>query len=189
MFPGIANVRIAYYKRYRMEIALADAPPVPQLPPGFTWLPWEESLRESHAEVTFRSFQNEIDAYVFPSLGNPVGCSQLMREIRTKSGFLAEATWLLSAPDGPCGAIQGRRDRSGLGAIQNVGVVAAYRGLGLGTALVLKALEGFFRAGLGRAFLEVTARNDRAVQLYHRLGMRRRKTVYKAVDTLAESYT
>ena len=37
-------------------------------------------------------------------------------------------------------------------------------------------------ARLGRAILEVTAQNDAAVRLYHRLGFRRRKTVYKTVD-------
>ena len=36
---------------------------------------------------------------------------------------------------------------------------------------------------LGRAFLEVTAQNDGAVRLYRRLGFRRRKTLYKAVET------
>ena len=53
---------------------------------------------------------------------------------------------------------------------------------GLGAALLLKALHGFRNAGLGRAFLEVTAQNDGAVRLYHRLGFRRRKTVYKTVE-------
>jgi ribosomal protein S18 acetylase RimI-like enzyme len=62
-------------------------------------------------------------------------------------------------------------------------VLPAHRGRGLGTALLLKALEGFRRRGLGRAFLEVTAQNVAAVQLYRRLGFRCRKTLYKAVDT------
>ena len=47
------------------------------------------------------------------------------------------------------------------------------------------ALHGFRRAGVGRVFLEVTAQNDAAIRLYHGLGFRRRKTVYKAVDTAA----
>ena len=53
----------------------------------------------------------------------------------------------------------------------------------LGAALLQQALHGFRRAGLGGAFLEVTAQNDGAIRLYRRLGFRCRKTIYKAVDT------
>jgi hypothetical protein len=50
---------------------------------------------------------------------------------------------------------------------------------------LFQALHGFRRVGLARAFLEVTARNDGAVRLYHRLGFRRRKTLYKAVEAVS----
>jgi len=72
---------------------------------------------------------------------------------------------------------------TGMGGIQNLGVAPLYRGRGLGSALLLQALQGFRRAGLGRAFLEVTAQNEGAVRLYRRMGFRCRKTVYKAVET------
>ena len=99
--------------------------------------------------------------------------------------FTAAATWLIAWEGGYCGTVQGVRERNGMGAIQNLGVVAAHRGRGLGSALLLQALHGFRRAGLGRGFLEVTAQNDAAVRLYRRLGFRCRKTVYKAVDGAA----
>src|SRR5262249_46233079 len=128
------------------------------------------------------SFHDEIDAVVFPSLSTRHGCYYLMREIRRKAGFRPEATWLVACAGGYCGTVQGVRERSGLGAIQNLGVTPAHRGRGLGTAFLLQPLGGFRRAGLGRAFLEVTAQNDGAVRLYRRLGFRCRKTIYKAVD-------
>ncbi len=105
-----------------------------------------------------------------------------MREIRRKPGFLAVSTWLIAGPGGYCGTVQGVMDRGPIGAIQNLGVVPAFRGLGLGRALVRQALEGFYQAGLRRAYLEVTAENDGAVQLYRGVGFRRSKTLYKAVD-------
>ncbi len=176
---------VTYFKRFKMEIDLYDAQPVPALPPGYYWLPWDDSLVELHAEVKYRSFHDEIDATVFPSLSDRHGCHCLMSEIRRRPGFVAQATWLVGAPGGYCGTVQGVRERCGLGAIQNLGVTPLHRGLGLGTALLLKALEGFRHAGMGRAFLEVTARNEGAVRLYRRLGFRCRKTVYKAVDVLA----
>ena len=81
-----------------------------------------------------------------------------------------------------CGTIQGIADDRLCGSIQNLGVAPEHRGLGLGKLLLLKALEGFWRAGLGRASLEVTAQNALAVTLYQKLGFRRVKTVYKAVE-------
>jgi ribosomal protein S18 acetylase RimI-like enzyme len=73
-------------------------------------------------------------------------------------------------------------DSGPIGAIQNVGVIASYRGMGLGEALVRRALAGFIQAGLRRAYLEVTAENSAAVRLYRNVGFRRCKTLYKAVD-------
>jgi hypothetical protein len=45
-----------------------------------------------------------------------------------------------------------------------------------------KALGGFQRAGLQRAFLEVTAQNHGAIRLYQRIGFSKARTVYKAVE-------
>jgi ribosomal protein S18 acetylase RimI-like enzyme len=177
----VAVASISYVKRYKMEVGLEPLPAA-VLPPGFAAVPWNDGLVECHAEVLFGSFQGEIDAHVFPSLGDRAGCSCLMLEIRRRWGFVAGATWLLAGPGGaPCGTVQGVREHSGLGAIQNLGILPAWRGRGLGEALLLYALHGFRAAGLGRATLEVTAQNDAAVRLYRRLGFHRRKILYKAV--------
>jgi ribosomal protein S18 acetylase RimI-like enzyme len=173
---------ITYYKRFRMEIDLDGSSSPTQLPQPFWWVAWDESLVELHAEVKYLCFRDEIDSHVFPCLGERHGCQRLMREIRRKPGFLAVSTWLIASPEGYCGTVQGVMDRGPIGAIQNLGVVPRYRGLGLGKALVRQALEGFYQAGLRRAYLEVTAENTSAVQLYRAVGFRRSKTLYKAVD-------
>jgi GNAT superfamily N-acetyltransferase len=183
MIDTAGVTRVAYFKRYKMEVGLAGLPP-PEVPPGFTWVAWHPSLLEAHADVLYESFHLEIDAAVFPSLGDRAGCACLMTEVVRKGGFCPEATWLLWGPSGPCATVQGLRERTGVGAIQNIGVVPALRGRGLGQAVVLQALHGFRRAGLGRAQLEVTAQNDVALRLYRRLGFRRAKTLYKAVQDL-----
>ncbi len=173
---------MTYYKRFRMEIDLNGAITGAALPGSFVWVPWEESLVEKHAEVKFLSFLGEVDAYVFPCLGDRAGCRRLMGEIRRKPGFLPGATWLVACTDGYVGAVQGVMDQGPIGAIQNVGVLPDFRGRGLGRALVRRALAGFAQAGLQRAYLEVTAQNDGAVQLYREVGFRRAKTLYKAVS-------
>jgi len=177
-------MNLTYFKRFRMELDLYDAPEVPVLPAGYYWVQWDESLIELHAEVKFASFQDEIDAAVFPSLGDRHGCAYLMTEISRRPGFLPEATWLIGQAHGYCGTVQGLRERTGVGAIQNLGVVPGHRGRGLGRALLLQALHGFRRAGLGKAILEVTAQNEAAVRLYRRVGFRCRKTVYRAVEAV-----
>jgi GNAT superfamily N-acetyltransferase len=177
---------LTYFKRYRMEIDLRELAE-PTLARDYRFVPWDPSLLALHADTKFRSFRNEIDANVFPCLGDAEGCIRLMREIVRKEGFLAGATWLIvhDQPLGPakaCGTVQGICDRSRLGAIQNLGVVPEYRDHGIGSALLLKALQGFRHAGLERAFLEVTAQNEGAIRLYRRLGFRKARTVFKAVD-------
>lgn len=172
---------VSYFKRFKMELELWDAPPAPPLPEGYAFIPWHDGLLSDHAETLFASFAETIDAVVFPSLGDRSGCYFLMTEISRKSGFLPGATWLLAGPSGHCGTVQGVRDAGGVGAIQNLGIVPGCRNRGLGSVLLAQALEGFRRAGLKRALLEVTAQNEGAIRLYRRLGFRRRKTVYKAV--------
>lgn len=178
---------LTYFKRYRMEIDLRRADSLPALAPGYRLIAWSPQHERTHAEVMFESFQQELDANIFPCLATPGGCRKLMRDLHRKAGFLPEATWLVEyvgvrhKPE-LCGTIQGMRATPRYGGIQNVGVTALHRGRGLGSALVMAALLGFRQMGLKRAYLEVTAQNDLAVKLYERLGFRRAKTVYKAVE-------
>jgi GNAT superfamily N-acetyltransferase len=183
-FSDVAAARISYFKRFKMEADLDPLPPL-ALPEGYTWVAWSPDLIETHAQVLCQSFHEEIDGVVFPSLGCLEGCRYLMREISHKLGFEPLATWLVQGPDGPVGSIQGIRERTGMGAVQNLGVVPAHRGKGLGSMLLFKAMYGFRASGLGRVVLEVTAQNDAAVRLYRRLGFRRRKTIYKPVHTVS----
>lgn len=180
--PGIPN-QVRYFKRYRMEMdLLAPFPAVPALPADYAWLPWDDALLEAHAEVKYQCFCHEVDGVIFPNLSNRFGCLRLMREIRQRVGFLPQSTWLLACGACHVGTIQGISDRTGSGGIQNLGVIPANRGKGLGLALLLKALHGFRQAGLCKATLEATAQNETAVHMYRRLGFRFRKTIYKMVE-------
>ena len=180
---------VTYFKRYRMELDLVDLEwPAPLPPPGYRYLPWESSLLAAHAEAKYRSFRDEIDANVFPCFTELAGCQRLMREIVRKEGFLPQATWLAvyegrrGRSHQVCGTVQGIRDRRGMGSLQNLGITPAHRNRQVGTGLLLKALEGFVRVGLRRVHLEVTAENEGAVRLYHRIGFRTVKTVFKAAE-------
>lgn len=182
---------VTYFKRYRMEIdlhrPLFEPPPLPE---GYYLHAWHERLIHAHAEVNFHSFREEIDAHVFPCFGEKEGCQRLMSDIAKRDGFLESATWLLEYRMIPnrrgdyVGTIQGVRDAYGTGAVQNIGIIPEHRGRSLGSYLVRLALDGFKQEGLRRASLEVTAQNTGAMRLYHRLGFRKTKTVYKAAEVV-----
>lgn len=183
---------LSYVERFRMELNLAEiALPEAELPAGYRWVPWVDALIDRHAAVKFASFRSELDARVFPCLGEPHGCRQLMSQIVQQKTFLPATTWLVTRQTVnsknkeqcfDCATIQGLRKNWELGAIQNVGVIPTNRGLGLGRALVLKSLHGFRKAGLQRVMLEVTAENSAAVTLYSSLGFRILKTVCNVLD-------
>lgn len=182
-------MRLDYVRRYRMEFDFALARlPRPLLPADYAWVPWQGQLVERHAAVKFASFHSEIDAQVFPSLGTAGSCRRLMREISEHESFLPAATWMicyrgdgLLACPADCATIQGLKKPHAVGSIQNVGVTPEHRGLGLGRALVLQSLHGFRRACMQRVFLEVTADNEPAVELYRSVGFRLCRTMYQEV--------
>lgn len=176
------------FKRFRMQIELTDTHcPAAVLSESFEWIPWCPNLVETHAEVKYQSFRNELDSQVFPCLGSLKGCLQLMKEISSKSTFTPEATWLVAQRNSSgnlyyCGTIQGLMTEPGLGTIQNLGVVPSFRGQGLGRALLCKALQGFDRCGAKKASLEVTSDNITAIGLYQSVGFHKTQTVYKVSE-------
>jgi ribosomal protein S18 acetylase RimI-like enzyme len=199
---------VTYFKRYRMEIDLSalrdgrscgsdwereeifspQAVLAKPLPDNYFFVGWDPVLLDAHIDAKYRSFCFEIDAHVFPCLADREGCRRLMWEITHRDGFLPEATWLIAyrrigrREAEYCGTVQGIRDKHGLGSVQNLGVTRDHRGRGLGTHLLAAALSGFVRHRLPRASLEVTAQNEGALRLYQRLGFRKTRTVYKAVE-------
>jgi ribosomal protein S18 acetylase RimI-like enzyme len=178
-----------YFKRLRMEINLRRAKLAePVLPEGYEWRSWHPVLTEAHARAKWASFQGAVDTQLFPCLASLPGCRRLVRDISLRRGFVPLSTWLIVLPANefrgitPCATIQGVHQGWWTGAIQNVGVVPEHRGVGLGTALVLQCLHGFRRYGLKRVFLEVTAENKGAVELYARVGFHHARTSYRSVD-------
>jgi GNAT superfamily N-acetyltransferase len=174
------------YKRLRMEVDLRRVEVIsPVLPDGYRWVPWRSILCERHAQVKWRSFREDLDGQVFPCLSQIQGCRKLITDIQSQSSFSLNATWMVAFQPEPawpaddCGTIQGISRHGTTGAIQNVGIVPEHRGLGLGRAIVQKALEGFWHDGLNIASLEVTADNQVAVELYHSLGFRVTRVLYR----------
>ena len=195
---------LVYFRRYRMRCDLTTSLRVAKpLPPGLCWRSFDQTTVADHAAVKYESFVGGLDSYVFACLSRREGCLRLMREIASRKGFVADATWLIEEATGPdesakdidapspghvvgVGTIQGleMQDDAGRrwGSIQNVGVVPSHRGRGLGAALLQRSAEGFRAAGLDQMRLEVTTDNVEAVALYRRLGFVVDQVVYKAAE-------
>jgi ribosomal protein S18 acetylase RimI-like enzyme len=176
---------VAYFKRHRMMIDLTQADlSFTSAQNEIHYLPWSDKLLGHHALAKWESFRNEIDANVFPCLGDRDGCRQLMRDLTQRSNFVPETTWLAlsinqGVPDLPAGTIQGLRLDNAEGAIQNIGVVPGFRGRGVGRSLLLLALQGFRYIGCKYVNLEVTIHNLGAIRLYESVGFQYKETVFK----------
>jgi ribosomal protein S18 acetylase RimI-like enzyme len=186
----VLNLR--YHKRFQMDLDLRRwRRQAVGLSTEYRLRAWSPGLIYEHALAKYLSFRDELDAVVFPCLGEMESCLRLMREIRDRDGFVPEATWLAEyIGAGPnrvesCGTIQAIRINRARANIQNIGVTPHHRGRGIGAALIVAALAGLQQVGVTRVALEVTADNDSAVRLYRRLGFRSVKTVYKAIEEVA----
>lgn len=147
----------------------------PQLPTGFWFVEWSDSLVKPHADVLHRSFRYDSDGAVFTTFRQYNHCQRLIEMLAESSHFLPAATLLIAYgnPDDIfeyVANIQGLKLADDVGAIQNVAVLPEYRRRGIGQAIVLGALQGFLRAGVKRVTLEATSDNLPAVNLYHRIG-------------------
>ena len=178
-----------FVRRVRMEAPTAGVPDAP-VPEEYRLAPWRPELLDGHADAKRDAFAGEPDALLFPALATARGCRALMADIARQPLFVPEATWLAvrrSDPFGPpaagdaVGTVQGIGGTRGVGAVQNVGVVPECRGLGLGRALLARALLGFAGRGYRRVYLEVTADNVAALAVYRSLGFRPVRTLYKPV--------
>lgn len=192
LIPQHAQVK---YRSFRNEIDSQVFPCLGELPgcqrlmediaakPGFvpraTWLAVCDSY---HTPATFRYTRDA--RYVDSVPSNNAHPNNAHLEVFSERVLVSRGS---SSSDSVttveyCGTIQGIGDDQSCGCIQNLGVIPGHRGAGLGRSLLLKALEGFWQAGYPLASLEVTAQNVLALDLYRKLGFRRVKTVYKAVE-------
>jgi ribosomal protein S18 acetylase RimI-like enzyme len=180
---------LTYFQRYKMRIELDQLSKFDlSLPAKISMVPYSDELVRAHARVKHESFQQELDAIVFPCLGLADGCLKLMNDIRRRSNFVPEATFLATLKmhnhetATPVGTIQGMRLNNYEGSIQNIGVIPEARGKGIGRLLIHYALQGFYSVGCRYVDLEVTTHNTGAVRLYKSIGFQIAQTVFKASE-------
>jgi mycothiol synthase len=140
--------------RRDLQIALPDAP----LPPGVTLAEWAPELAGQFFQAYQAAFRERPG---FPGWS----AEQWIEWATGDEGFHPEMSLLARAGDQPIGFIV--CDDAW---IVQVGTHPAWRGRGLGAALVAEALRRFAAAGAAHVTLDVNANNPGAARVYARLG-------------------
>jgi mycothiol synthase len=156
----------------QMSRSLAEPIPVPELPPGCLLRPLNGTT--------------EVPAYVALHR-EAFGTTNLTIERRLawmrEANYVPELDLLAAAPDGPpaafcvCFIDQEANRQAGRteGEIGTIGVRPAFRGQGLGRAMLLAGLQGLRAHGLDTAVLGTSTTNTSALRLYEVAGFRTMK--------------
>ena len=156
---GYKDVR----RHYAMTIDLADEPPEPALPEEFSI----ETFRNGDAQA-WHAAMNEIFQAEWGFELEPFD------EWWGRHAGDDHSLWFLIWRDGEiAGLAHGQAERRGGGLVEWLGVKAAWRGRGLGRALLLHIFHELRSRGAARAGLGVDSQNPTgATRLYESVGMR-----------------
>jgi mycothiol synthase len=172
---GGALLTQAGYRRVRSVIqmtkSLEAVAPAPPPPAGITLAPLDVAAdgRALHVADT-ASFAGNADY-------EPTSFESFEQE-HLRSPYLDPGVSRVARRgDAIAGFTLCRRNPEGSGYVDLLAVDPSERGRGLGATLLLTAFEGFARAGLPEAWLDVASDNPRGLRLYHRVGMSERLLV------------
>lgn len=167
------------YWRHFLELDLMPPLPKESSSSADRVVPWNPSYLQGTAETAFRSYQNQADAEICEDYRSVAGCESYVRSLVENPGcgtFLPEASFAgLDLSGVPCGFIICSRTSAFAGMIPQIAIDPSHQGRGLGNALMSRALMRLKGLGMRTVSLTVTAKNQRAMEWYRRLGFRSRK--------------
>lgn len=143
--------------------------------------PWQKRFNDDAAEMLYQSYQKHVDALINDQYASVLGATRLIENIFQNQGcgdFLTHVSRM--AVHRPTQKLAGiltlTRVRPRIAHIPQVGVGPSFQGLGLGTAMMQRALQDLRDDGFEQVTLTVTDANAGAVRLYQRLGFETFKT-------------
>jgi ribosomal protein S18 acetylase RimI-like enzyme len=168
-----------YYLRYYMDLDLKSYDEKANISRQDNLHPWNSSYMEQAGEMTFLSYQNQVDAEICEDYCSQAGCTGYLRSLVENPGcgiFMPETSFMALDDQGePCGYVICCSISSGFGMIPQIAIHPSYQGLGLGNALMHRCLQQLRAMGYHSISLTVTQKNQRAFDWYQRLGFRIRK--------------
>ena len=145
--------------------------------PGMRFLPWTDSHLQPASELIAEAYVGHVDANLTEEYRSVSGARKFLEQTINRGSrgrFLPEAGLVARQASSPTlrGICLGRMVGASVGHITQLCVAPDWRGFGIGSELLRRAVDGFRRAGCDAVSLTVTASNERAVQLYERAGFR-----------------
>lgn len=153
--------------------------PLPQVVTSLRLRPFRRQDVALAAQLIHGSHVGSLDAALNLTYSTPALCRGFVETLVERGGcgpFDGDASLVAESRAGSAlGLILASRLSPTNGHVCQVSVLPAAQGIGLGSALVVRALASFQRAGLASASLSVTVDNRRAYGIYEALGFRVRK--------------
>jgi ribosomal protein S18 acetylase RimI-like enzyme len=158
---GFALVR----RFYEMAIELEEAPLEPPLPAGLAL----EHFRAEDAQAFYTTLDAAFEDHWEH---HSVGFDRWWKEKQAAHDFDPTLWFLIRAGDEVVGVIRNEPERNGGGYVAALGVARAWRGKGIGRALLLRTFAEFYSRGVSRVTLGVDAESPTgATRLYESAGM------------------
>jgi mycothiol synthase len=150
---------------YEMAIELEAAPVMPALPEGFTLDRFRMEDARPFYEALDAAFQDHWEHH-------SVGFDRWWEEKQKAHDFDPTLWFLVRDGDEIAGVIRNDPERNGGGYVAAVGVQRAWRGKGVGRALLMRTFAEFYSRGMARVTLGVDAQSPTgATKLYEGVGM------------------
>ena len=166
------------YPRQMMIRKSCEALPSPgPVDPGMRFLPWADSQLQPASELIAEAYVGHLDAKVTDDYRSMSGAMRFLKQTidrGSRGRFLPQASLVARQASSPKlrGICLGRMVGASVGHLTQHCVTPDWRGFGIGSELLRQALDGFRLAGCDAVSLTVTASNERAVQMYERVGFK-----------------
>jgi ribosomal protein S18 acetylase RimI-like enzyme len=158
---------------YYLQVQPPTPPSFPALPPGLSWLGYDESTHAIFGRAIMASYRDSLDC---PALNGRRDVEDILAGHKA-SGTFDPALWFVlrdDAADAPLGVLLISQSLRGESAeLVYLGLSPAARGHRLGELMMRQALATVASHELGRLSLAVDALNTPALKLYYRHGMQR----------------
>jgi ribosomal protein S18 acetylase RimI-like enzyme len=143
---------------------------------------WEKRLFSSAADVIYNSYQNSPDRLLCYDYQSPEGCTRFLQNLirHPSCGIFTPGTsWIAVDSDGElCAILLTSKIGPKTGMIPQISVRCDCQGMGIGSSLLTRYFQEAQQSGLEQITLSVSDANQRAHQLYRRLGFRKQKDFY-----------
>jgi ribosomal protein S18 acetylase RimI-like enzyme len=164
---------------------MADLSGVERLPVGraanqFVFEPWQDKRQEESASIITSAYYGHIDSDINDQYQSTAGARRFLHNVIQYPGcgtFTAASSFVALDPASGrlCGICLSSLVSPGSGHITQVCVPPSFQAKGVGYELMRRSLLNLWLGGAGTVSLTVTAENQSAVDLYERMGFRRRR--------------